>query len=124
MSEKKKVVESVPAPVVEKDQKVYKGQNRSLIKWDEINVDEWLNLKAWAKDRIIKDKSPDWIINKKDLTHIETMGRIMDCIGECRIYRGRGFAKGQHLSGIKEGDEVNTLEDSYVWIFLFDGTYD
>jgi len=104
------------------DQKIYRDEKRSQINWHEIDVKKWLSLKTWAKQRIVKDMSLDWIVNQKDLNNIELMGRMLECVGECRIYRGRGHARGQFLSSIKEGDEISTMADSYAWIFMFDGS--
>ena len=52
----------------------------------------------------------------------EKVGYVIDCVGECRLYRGLGFSKVGHLSTVREGDELLTSPGSYLWLYLLDGT--
>lgn len=101
---------------------VYLDQSKSLIKWDQLEEKEWLDFYSWKKDLKEKEETPNWeqIVRDRDL--IEDVGRVIACVGDCRIYRGETSYSVTYRSDIKEGDELLTTEDSYVWVFLFDGT--
>ncbi len=100
----------------------YYGQDVSLIEWSKLDHKEWLDYQLWKDHRKIKDHYPKWRQNIRETRLQEIMGRVLDCVGECRVYRGEGYSKAMFRSSIKEGDEVVTQKDSYLWIFLYDGT--
>lgn len=100
----------------------FKGQKNSLIKWKTTNPIEWMDLSLWKKQSLLKDKYPDWKTKLKERSLREKVGFVMDCFGDCRLYRGVGFAKVQYKSTVYEGDDIVTLGDSYIWIFMLDGT--
>ena len=52
----------------------------------------------------------------------EQMGRMIHCVGECRLYRGMQFIRGKRRSLIREGDEIETARDSYAWVLFWDGS--
>ena len=52
----------------------------------------------------------------------EDAGRVLACVGDCRISRQGGLAHVGYRSLIKEGDEIITNKDSYLWAYLFEGT--
>lgn len=81
-----------------------------------------LDFKQWQKNRLIKDQNPGWKMRIRDGSLKEAMGRVIHCVGECRLYRGLQFVKGQTRSLIKEGDDLETTSNSYGWVFLFDGS--
>lgn len=101
---------------------VYLDQSKSLIKWQQLDEKEWLDFYSWKKDLEEREETPNWeqIVRDRDL--IEDVGRVIACVGDCRIYRGETSYSVTYRSDIKEGDELLTTEDSYVWVFLFDGT--
>lgn len=101
---------------------LYRGEKRSLTDWSKVNPMNWTDLKQWRNQLTLRDKTPYWenILTEKKL--IETVGYILDCVGECRIYRGSGSFKAQYRSSIKEGDELHVGDNSYAWAFLVDGT--
>ncbi|MBT3982237.1 MAG: hypothetical protein HOE90_12840 [Bacteriovoracaceae bacterium] len=93
-------------------------------------VEPLLNWKATAKENL---SLKDWILtNDKEsirrekinyyLNGGEIVGRVISCIGDCRIYRGEGFARASYRSTIKEGDDLFTLNDSFMWVYLLNGT--
>ncbi|MBF0298504.1 MAG: hypothetical protein HQK51_07270 [Oligoflexia bacterium] len=101
---------------------IYKGEKQSLINFDEIKADDWLDYRHWLSELNSKIKDPLWKKKFRDNSYKEIMGRALACVGECRIYRGTKYAKSTYRSSIKEGDEVQTLDNSYLWIFLMNGT--
>ncbi|HAZ14421.1 MAG: hypothetical protein A2X86_19515 [Bdellovibrionales bacterium GWA2_49_15] len=97
-------------------------QPKSFIRWEKIDTESWLNFQDWKHESALKDLNPKWRTNRQDLALQETIGRVIHCIGLCRIYRGEGFANVQFRSRFQEGDEIVTMQNSYMWIVLLDGT--
>lgn len=100
----------------------FAGESASLINWKELDEEDFLDLAKWKIKRKLKDENPLWKQNLQETRLDERAGYVIDCIGECRNYRGLGHAKMKYLSEVKEGDEIFTMEDSYLWIYLLDGT--
>lgn len=100
----------------------YKGQNASLINWETNRPLEWLNYDRWLAQNKIKDTQGSWKIKLQDSLLRERIGKVLSCVGECMIYRGRSKVNANYLSNIREGDEVQTANDSYAWIFFLDGS--
>lgn len=100
----------------------FKDQKHSLTRWEQLDPNRWLSFDEWRKKRSLKDKQPSWetILQEKRLREI--MGRVVECRGDCRLYRGQGFNKTGFRSSVREGDEYITLGDSYAWIYLMDGS--
>lgn len=109
--------EVTPGPKLE-----FKGQKQSVTSWGDIPVNNFLSFKEWKEESDIRDQVPDWEKIIRERNHRELVGRIYQCSGICRIDRGESFFNGTHRTGIYEGDEIQTVGDSYAWIFLFDGT--
>ncbi len=99
-----------------------KGQNHSLIPWDTQDPQEWLSIDRWLLERELKDKAPDWKLRLRDDRHSERVGKVLQCHGECEIFRGLMKVKVTHLSQVNEGDELKTGPNSIAWIYLMDGT--
>lgn len=110
----KKVEKDLPNPL--------KGQPHSLIPWSEIEPEEFLSIRTWLIEREIKDKNPEWKIRLRQDSHQELVGKILQCRGECKVFRGLEGVQVQYLSRILEGDEIRTGKDSLVWIYLMDGS--
>lgn len=100
----------------------YKGVKRNLIKWKRLNPNTWFDIDQWKKARIRKDQEPEWKLNLTERSLRELVGRFIDCIGDCKVFRGEGFSGSQFRSIVRELDEVVTSEDSYAWIAMMDGT--
>lgn len=101
---------------------VYRGQNQSLIEWDQIDADRWLDFEAWKKARDLKDQYPNWETKVRERGHRALMGRVLDCVGDCRIYKGVDFIRAGFRNTVHQGDELVTEEGSYLWVYLLDGT--
>jgi hypothetical protein len=111
------------SPLMEGKEEIYfKGQKRSLIKWEGMKEKEWLDFKKWRAEREEKDLFPPWENLKRERRLKERVGHVIDCRGDCHLIRGLGRNNIQFKSTLKEGDEIQTHEDSYLWIFLLDGT--
>lgn len=100
----------------------FKGQRESVTKWDNLPVGSFLSFREWKKESDMQEQVTGYEKVVNDRNHRELAGRIFQCVGSCRIDRGDGFFNGSPRTGILEGDEIQTMGDSYAWIFLFDGT--
>ena len=100
----------------------FKGDRGKIKSWDNISISSFLSFKEWKEDSDMQDRVGSSKILVKEREHKELVGRIYQCVGSCRIDRGDGFFNGSPRTGIIEGDEIQTVGDSYAWIFLFDGT--
>lgn len=99
-----------------------KGQNYSIIPWSTLDPMEWLSIENWIIERSVKDEIPDWKVRLREADHKELVGKILKCSGSCHVYRGINRAQVQHLSRVREGDELTTDKNSVAWIFLMDGS--
>lgn len=100
----------------------YKGSRKSLIDLSEQDVQEWLDFKSWKVERYIKDRVPDWRRKFYTQNFKERFGKVISCVGKCQLYRGTKFILGKTYSNIKEGDTIENLNNSYAWVYLFDGS--
>ena len=89
---------------------------------EEVDVNRLLSFEVWKEQRALKDQKPVWDRDVRDREVREEVGRLLECVGDCRIYGGPHFFPARYRSSIREGDDVVTMEDSYLWIYLFDGT--
>jgi hypothetical protein len=99
-----------------------KDQRRSTTKWGEVDFKTFLSLKDWINQRDEKDATPKWETIVRERSSRETVGRFFQCVGTCRIDRGQSFFNPNFRTSLLEGDEIQTIGESYAWIFLFDGT--
>jgi hypothetical protein len=100
----------------------FSGQKQSVTNWGNLPIESFLSFKDWKEESDIRDKVPEWEKIIRERNHKELVGRIYQCVGICRVDHGESFFNGSYRSGLFEGDEVQTVGDSYAWIFLFDGT--
>jgi hypothetical protein len=107
---------------VEIDAEPNKGQGYSIIPWSTQDPEDWLSIKTWIIEREMKDKSADWNLRLRASEYQELVGKVLQCRGECEIFRGTKSIQGQHLSRVHEGDELRTGKNSYAWIFMMDGS--
>lgn len=112
--EPQKVIVDLPEPI--------KDQSHSVIPWSSLDPIEWLSIEDWLAQRKTKDNIPDWKIRLREADHHELMGKVLKCSGECFVYRGINKASVQHLSQIREGDELITGKNSLAWVFMIDGS--
>lgn len=108
--------------VAEEAGPLFKNQRLSSIKWGEINIKSFLSLKEWKDKSDEQDRTPKWETIARERNNREVVGRFFQCAGKCRIDRGQGFFNPRFKTEIYEGDEVQTIGESYAWIFLLDGT--
>ncbi len=114
---------SLVLPTFADDQALfYKGQKGSRLSFENVNTDEFLSGKKWIEIQELKDQSPDWENILRDRSNQEMAGRVLHCVGLCKIDKGNQFTRPVYRSTVYEGEEVLTGKDSYLWLFLFDGT--
>jgi len=99
----------------------YKGQDQSLINWEKLDK-SWMDFRKWKLTLKYKEENTDWEILIKNRQMREVLGRGIQCVGTCQLYRGIKNNNLNFRSLLLEGDEVMTEADSYAWIFLLDGT--
>ncbi len=97
-----------------------KDRSRSLIRWDDTNAA--LDIRRWISERDMRDLEPGWKVRQRLAAQPERVGKVISCIGDCRIYRGLFPNRARWLSRIEEGDEIHTGVNSYLWLSLIDGT--
>lgn len=96
-----------------------RGRSRSLLKWNDPN--EALDIRRWITERDLRDLEPGWKVRQRLAANPERMGKVISCIGDCRVYRGVYPTRARWLTRIEEGDEIHTGVNSYLWIALIDG---
>lgn len=100
----------------------FKGVKNSSFEWNNVDLKDLLSFKKWKENTDEKAIYPDWETIVKERTHKELAGRFFQCVGSCRVDRAESFFNPKFRSSLYEGDEIQTLSDSYAWIFLVDGT--
>src|SRR5690606_11019760 len=70
----------------------------------------------------LKDLEPEWRRNLRQRGLAEDSGRSLECVGDCKLYRGDGAAQLRLRSRVIEGDELETGADSDAGLFLMDGS--
>ncbi|MDH5580328.1 MAG: hypothetical protein OEY33_00335 [Bdellovibrionales bacterium] len=100
----------------------FKGVQRSLINWKTVHPYHWLDLGIWKEDLKEREANPSWESLIKNRMLKEKIGKVIQCVGKCLNYRGKAFNQLKYNSILREGDEIQTDSESYLWIFLFDGT--
>lgn len=112
----------VDSDKIDRDKPAYKNQKQSLIDWENIDPNKWLDYFSWKEKRDYQDKNPKWKVHLRDRLNQEILGKVVQCVFKCTRFRGLQEDFVQYRSHIKEGDEVQTSDDSYLWIVLVDGT--
>ncbi|MDD4975381.1 MAG: hypothetical protein PHY93_13565, partial [Bacteriovorax sp.] len=100
----------------------FKDSHLSSTKWGEINLKTFLSFHDWKNLRDDKDQVPEWETIVRERNNREIVGRFFQCVGLCRLDRGQSFFIPNLRTAIYEGDEIQTIGESYAWIFLLDGT--
>jgi hypothetical protein len=107
---------------IDVDNVFFKGQGFSLINWEDTNPINWLDFDTWRANRNFRDTHKNWKLKRRERDKKELLGKVISCVGTCGIYRGKIAANASYLSRVLEGDEITTAKDSYMWLFLMDGT--
>ncbi|MBC7539705.1 MAG: hypothetical protein H7281_12855 [Bacteriovorax sp.] len=100
----------------------FAGQRESVTDWGNLPIESFLSFKEWKEESDIRDQVPEWEKIVRERNHKEIVGRVYQCFGICRVDRGESFFNSTYRTGLYEGDEIQTVGDSYAWIFLNDGT--
>ena len=100
----------------------FKNQKQSSIDWEHVNLDHFLSFSRWKELSDERDSAPGWETINSERNHHEMIGKFFQCVGSCRVDRGESFFNPIFKSSLYEGDEVQTIGESYAWIFFFDGT--
>lgn len=108
--------------VAEDQKNEFKNQKKSLTSWGNLKTESFLSFKEWKDSSDLKDLYPEWqkILTERNLR--EKIGNVFQCVGACRVDRGESFFNASHRTSLYEGDEFQTVGESYAWIFLLDGT--
>lgn len=100
-----------------------KGTRRSNLDWENLDPKEWLSYQRWRNVLEAREKPNDYgLADPFRKRFREGVGKVIKCIGSCKLYRGLRYNQIEYRSPIKEGDDLVTESNSYVWVFLFDGT--
>lgn len=99
----------------------YPGKT-SLIEWQNLSPKGWLDFEKWKYHSDTKDKVSNWRAYVQYQKNREGVGVVVDCVGSCEVYRGLGKNRARFLSKIKEGDDIFVGKDSFLWVFLYDGS--
>jgi hypothetical protein len=100
----------------------YKNQKKSSFTQENLASKDYLSFKIWRQESAIKDQTSDWEQAFNARKNKEIAGRFFQCVGTCHVERGAGFFNPHFRSSIYENDEIQTIGESYAWIYLFDGT--
>ncbi|MCT4641946.1 MAG: hypothetical protein N4A33_06565 [Bacteriovoracaceae bacterium] len=115
------VCEADTPKILDSDPALFKGQSRSTINFKSLDSDSWLSIKEWIKRREFKDSNPLWKYNLRQNSTIEKIGVVIKCVGVCYLYKGKMPSRIHQGTKVYEADEIETLEDSYLWIALVNG---
>lgn len=112
----------LPSVFAQKKSLNFKGVQRSLINWKTVDPYHWLDLDLWKENLKVREQNPEWESLIKNRMLKERIGKVIQCVGNCLNFRGKSFNHLKFNSILREGDEIQTDSESYLWIFLFDGT--
>ncbi len=101
---------------------LYKDQTNSSFDWKKLQALKFLDFKDWKLEEDKKAITPDWETILRDRNNKEMGGRVLQCVGSCKIDRGDSYFVPEFRSSFIEGDEIQTLDNSYAWVFFLDGT--
>ncbi len=95
----------------------------SRIDWKNISPKSWLNFQLWKEENELSQSvSGTWQRESLNKKKREFMGRVIKCVHSCSRFRDFGQSQIQYKSSVFEGDDIATGSDSYLWVFLIDGT--
>lgn len=96
-------------------------RTHSPINWNQ-DPSNWLNITKWMAERKLKDEQPGWKVRHRISAIPEKMGKVLSCIGSCKLFRGTTPHHIRYGSQVIEGDEIQTDKNSYLWVYLIDGS--
>ncbi|MDA8792338.1 hypothetical protein N9N67_03780 [Bacteriovoracaceae bacterium] len=96
--------------------------NRSIIDWKKVNHQSFLSFQFWLRERLNRDRFPNWKEIFQNTKYNELVGVALGCYGECNLYRGERSISASFRSRLREGDEVQTGDDSYFLMLTANGT--
>ncbi len=100
----------------------FRDQKHSTVKWGEVDIKSFLSLKDWRDLTAQRELVPEWEGIIRERNNREVVGYFLQCIDNCHIDRGTSFFSPSFRTPLYEGDEIQTIGESYAWIFLLDGT--
>ncbi|MBL7666142.1 MAG: hypothetical protein JNM93_13485 [Bacteriovoracaceae bacterium] len=100
----------------------FKDSSKSLIDFEKSDPDDLLNIDNWLNEQKIFTSKADRRRYFQERNIQELMGKVIRCVGECQLYRGKKYAKAQFLSQIYEGDLLKTNKGGYALVMLIDGS--
>jgi len=100
----------------------FRDQKQSLVKWGEVDIENFLSFKEWKALADQREIVPEWESIIRERNNRELVGYFLQCVDSCRIDRGTSFFNPSFRTPVYEGDEIQTIGQSYAWIFLLDGT--
>lgn len=103
-------------------QPIYRDQHRSLILWDQVNVNEWSDFELWKKQLFIKETTPQWELSLREKRLKEAVAIALQCIGSCSVETGQGNSSLRFRSKVFEEEDVMTNDQSYLWLYMLDGS--
>ena len=102
---------------------IYGQKRKNIIDLGEIDIENWLNYTLWKAERYRRDHDKNWRQKIVESNRLETLGIVVDCIKICEIINGQNDRRQIFFgTNITEKEDINTGKDSYLWIFLMDGT--
>ena len=115
------IADSNSEVVLEEEQKKL-IEIQSQIDWRELELDQFLDFNKWKNELTLRDQIPDWRERVEYKRRKEKLGIVIDSIGDVRHYRDGGYSKPQVNSVVREGDEISTLSNGHLWLYLMDGS--
>jgi len=106
----------------EENPRFYLEGKRLSVDWENLETKKYLDYDLYLDELKQRQENPNYDREVRDLQNFERAGLVLSCVKNCELIKGRGKNPLQYLSTIREGDEVVTKKDSYLWLFLLDGT--
>lgn len=97
-------------------------QKQDLNDWKKIDLKSWFSFHEWRKT--FHERAEDIYFKTKFIASSkkERLGFVISCVGLCELFRGEKKNYAHKLTEIKEGDEIITQKNSYLYLFILDGT--
>lgn len=106
----------------EENPRFYLGKNHHYINWQKVETKNFLDYDLFIEELKKEERDNSYDMENRDLNNHERVGLVLKCINDCMLLKGNRNNRLRYLSSVREGDEVLTNKQSYMWIFLVDGT--
>jgi hypothetical protein len=113
---------SAQGRIVAAESHFYQGENVSHVDWESLQPESWFDIRKWKEENFKRENDPLWTLKMRETDRREIMGYVVSCVGQCFLIRGEASIQVSSRTRLKEGDDLQTKEDSYLWLFLVDGT--